>query len=103
LVYTTTRLARQSTHLLPFNNGDGCGAGGPENPNGYKSAYLWEQVWQRDSLLDILLDILTRFIHLKAINRTMVVIYGHLHRASRQRNPGFAVKQNLISSSSRCW
>ena len=40
------------------------GAGNPPAPEGkYKTSYLWEQVWQRDSLLDIL----ARFIHLEAI------------------------------------
>ena len=60
-VYMTTRLDGRKTRFLPFNLGDGTGAGNPENPNGYKTAYLWEQVWQRDSLLDIL----ARFIHLQ--------------------------------------
>lgn len=60
-VYMTTKLAAKKTFFLPFNLGDGTGAGNPENPDGYKTAYLWEQVWQRDSLLDIL----ARFIHLQ--------------------------------------
>ena len=57
----TTRLAGRATHFLPFNQGNGTGAGNPENPGGYKTAYLWEEVWQRDSFLDIL----ARFIHLQ--------------------------------------
>lgn len=61
LVYMTTRLTGKSTYLLPFNKGDGMGAGNPDNPNGYKTAYLWEEVWQRGSLLDIV----ARFIHLE--------------------------------------
>jgi type I restriction enzyme R subunit len=60
-VYMTTRLSGNATRFLPFNLGNGTGAGNPENPGGYKTAYLWEQVWQRDSLLDIL----ARFIHLQ--------------------------------------
>ena len=60
-VYMTTRLDGKKTRFLPFNLGDGTAAGNPENPDGYKTAYLWEQVWQRDSLLDIL----ARFIHLQ--------------------------------------
>ena len=64
-VYMTTRLMGRSTHFLPFNKGDGMGAGNPNNPNGYKTAYLWEQVWQRDSFLDIL----HRFIHLEIDER----------------------------------
>lgn len=59
--YMTTRLAGRATHFLPFNLGDGTGAGNPDNPAGYKTAYLWEQVWQCDSFLDIL----ARFIHLE--------------------------------------
>ncbi|HUU30084.1 MAG TPA: type I restriction endonuclease [archaeon] len=60
-VYMTTRLSGRATHFLPFNLGNGTGAGNPENPGGYKTAYLWEQVWQRDSFMDIL----AQFIHLQ--------------------------------------
>jgi len=60
-VYMTTRLNKKSTHFLPFNLGNGTGAGNPENPHGHKTAYLWESVWERDSFLDIL----ARFIHLE--------------------------------------
>jgi type I restriction enzyme, R subunit len=64
LVFMTTKLAGKSTFFLPFNQGDGMGAGNPPAPEGkYKTSYLWEQVWHRDSLLDIL----ARFIHLEAI------------------------------------
>lgn len=53
-VFMTTHLQGSTTRFLPFNTGDGDGAGNPPNPNGYPTAYLWEHVWQRDSLLDIL-------------------------------------------------
>jgi type I restriction enzyme R subunit len=59
--YMTTRLSGRSTHFLPFNKGCGGGAGNPENPDGYKTAYLWEEVLERHSFLDIL----ARFIHLQ--------------------------------------
>lgn len=59
--WMTTRLAGKATRFLPFNRGDGSGAGNPPNPGGHKTSYLWEQVWQRESLLDIL----ARFIHLQ--------------------------------------
>ena len=65
LVYMTTRLAGDQTEFLPFNRGEGDGAhrsaGNPVNPHGYKTTYLWEQVWQRDAWMDIL----GRFIHLQ--------------------------------------
>ena len=54
LVRMTTRLAGSETHFLPFDLGDGGGAGNPVNPSGHRTAYLWEGVWQRDSWLEIL-------------------------------------------------
>jgi len=50
----TTRLAGTATHFLPFNLGNEGAAGNPVNPNGYMVSYLWEQVWQRESWLEIL-------------------------------------------------
>ena len=58
-VWMATRLQRGDTYFLPFNQGsngagnDG-GAGNPPNPNSYPTSYLWENVLQKDSLLDIL-------------------------------------------------
>ena len=62
-VLMTTRLAGTATHFLPFNKGCDGGAGNPPDPSGrtYRTAYLWEEVLQRDSLLDLL----ARFIHLQ--------------------------------------
>ena len=64
-VRMTTRLAGRATYFLPFNRGDYGGAGNPPLPSGskggYRTAYLWEEVLQRDSLLDLL----ARFIHLQ--------------------------------------
>jgi len=51
--WMTTRLQGGSTRFLPFNRGRDGGAGNPDNPGGYKTAYLWEEVLQRDSLLDL--------------------------------------------------
>jgi hypothetical protein len=62
-VLMTTRLAGSATHFLPFNKGCDGAAGNPPDPAGrtYRTAYLWEEVLQRDSLLDLL----ARFIHLQ--------------------------------------
>ncbi|PZW36965.1 type I restriction enzyme R subunit [Humitalea rosea] len=49
-----TRLDGADSRFLPFNQGHDFGAGNPNNPNGTDTAYLWEQVWQRDSWLEIL-------------------------------------------------
>jgi type I restriction enzyme R subunit len=53
-VYMTTRLEGESTRFLPFNKGRNRGAGNPDNPGGHRTAYLWEEVWKKDSLMDIL-------------------------------------------------
>lgn len=53
-VHMATKLAGAASTFLPFNQGDSGGAGNPVNPNGHRTAYLWEQVWSRESWLDIL-------------------------------------------------
>ncbi|CAO3356285.1 type I restriction endonuclease subunit R [Azospirillum palustre] len=53
-VRMATKLVGADTVFLPFNRGDHGAAGNPPNPNGHRTAYLWEEVWQRDSWLDIL-------------------------------------------------
>jgi type I restriction enzyme R subunit len=62
LVYVTTHLAGQKTRFLPFNRGKFGGAGNPPVPptqKGYATAYLWEETWARDSVLDLV----RQFIH----------------------------------------
>ncbi|MFW5827276.1 MAG: type I restriction endonuclease subunit R [Alkalispirochaeta sp.] len=60
-VYMATRLAGAHTRFLPFNRGYLEGAGNPPNPDGYKTAYLWERVLQRDAWLHIV----AKFVHLE--------------------------------------
>lgn len=54
LAFMTTHLRGGRTIFLPFNQGHEKGSGNPPNPAGFRTVYLWEQVWQKDSLLDIL-------------------------------------------------
>jgi len=54
----TTRLEGPRTQFLPFNQGSDpggpdCGAGNPVMA-GHRTAYLWEEVWERHSWLEIL-------------------------------------------------
>jgi type I restriction enzyme R subunit len=66
LVFMTTRLAGSATHFLPFNRGDDGGAGNPPDEHGrHRTAYLWDEVLARDSLLDLL----ARFLHLQIEER----------------------------------
>jgi type I restriction enzyme, R subunit len=53
-VMMATRLAGSATAFLPFNRGNAGGAGNAPNPQGFATAYLWEEVWARESWLDIL-------------------------------------------------
>ena len=59
-VRMTTKLAGPATVFLPFNKGSdpggkNCGAGNPvpQGP-GYPTDYLWQEVWERESWLEIL-------------------------------------------------
>ncbi|WP_066710883.1 type I restriction endonuclease subunit R [Sphingomonas adhaesiva] len=53
-VHMTTKLAGPATRFLPFNKGDNGGAGNPLNEHGHRTAYLWEEVWERESWLEII-------------------------------------------------
>lgn len=56
----TTKLEGKVTQFLPFNRGDNGGKGNPVNPNGYRTAYLWQEVLTRGSLLELLQHYLHR-------------------------------------------
>ena len=53
-VHMATKLEGLATIFLPFNRGNGGAKGNPPNPNGHPTAYLWEEVWQRASWLELL-------------------------------------------------
>ncbi len=53
-VRMTTRLQGAATSFLPFNQGDHGGAGNPVSESGYRTAYLWEEVWAREGWLEII-------------------------------------------------
>ena len=91
-VFMTTKLAKGDTFFLPFNQGsngagnDG-GKGNPANPNGYPTSYLWENVLQKDSALDII----QKFIHRKD-NKTL--IFPRFHQLDVVRKIVADVKEN---------
>lgn len=53
-VHMTTRLEGAATRFLPFNLGDNGAAGNPPNEKGHRTAYLWQDIWAKDSWLEIL-------------------------------------------------
>ena len=52
--YMTTKLAGSDTFFLPFNLGNNYGKGNPPNPNGHRTAYLWQEVFSKASLANII-------------------------------------------------
>jgi type I restriction enzyme R subunit len=91
-VWMTTKLAGAKTFFLPFNKGtlDG-GAGNPQNKDGYATQYLWEEVLNHESILNIL----HRYMHLerkevedhqgkKSIKETMIFPRYHQLDATRK-------------------
>ena len=79
-VAMTTHLAGKQTRFLPFNQGHDLGTGNPPNPDGHRTAYLWESVWSRDAWMDIL----GRFIHVekpsKGSKARPTVIFPRFHQ-----------------------
>ncbi|WP_069146520.1 type I restriction endonuclease subunit R [Rhodococcus erythropolis] len=65
-IQMTTELKGKDTYFLPFNLGDDGHAGNPVNPKGSATSYLWDQVLQRDSWLNII----GKFLHLQVSDRT---------------------------------
>lgn len=53
-VMMSTKLIGPMTTFLPFNKGNEGGKGNLMNTPGHPTAYLWEEVWQRDSWLEII-------------------------------------------------
>jgi len=100
LVYVTTHLQGRDTLFLPFNQGRNGGAGNPPSWQDYATAYLWKQIWARDSVLDLL----QQFIHIvededdrgrKTGKRTLIFPRYHqldavrrLVQDARERGPG---------------
>ncbi|UZW12850.1 type I restriction endonuclease [Clostridium pasteurianum] len=104
-VYMTTRLSGESTFFLPFNKGDNGGKGNPPNENNYKTSYLWEQILQKDSLIDILF----RFVFIKVdeikdstgeiVEKKEAVIFPRFHQLDVVRKLEFDAKINGAGNS----
>lgn len=102
-VQMTTKLAGKDTMFLPFNRGNHGHKGNPANTDGSPTAYLWQQILQRDTWLDIL----GRFMHLQIEDqidpvtdkkvRTQTMLFPRFHQweavsllvdAGRRQGPG---------------
>jgi type I restriction enzyme R subunit len=63
----TTELKGAKTYFLPFNRGNNGSAGNPTIAGKYKTAYVWEDVFMPDTLLDLI----GRFICLQKEEKTL--------------------------------
>jgi type I restriction enzyme R subunit len=96
-VFMTTKLDGSKTYWLPFNQGANNGKGNPQNPNGYRTAYLWENILQKDSWMEII----QRFVHLQTeeievegkIYKKEKLIFPRYHQLDAVRSIGDNVLQ----------
>jgi type I restriction enzyme R subunit len=92
LVRMTTRLAGTATRFLPFDRGHDGAAGNPPVPDGHATAYLWQEVWARDSWLEILgrYIVATR----DARKRIAAIIFPRYHQLDAIRRLVTAVRED---------
>ncbi|MGX9931503.1 type I restriction endonuclease subunit R [Virgibacillus salarius] len=101
-VYMTTQLNREKTSFLPFNRGNDGGKGNPVVYNDYRTSYLWNDILQKDSLLDILF----RFVYVnqedvldstgEIIDKKETVIFPRYHQLDAVRKIELDVKKKGI-------
>ncbi|WP_077728242.1 type I restriction endonuclease [Methylocaldum sp. 14B] len=91
-VRMATRLEGPATTFLPFNRGDHGAAGNPPNPDGHRTAYLWEEVWARESWLEIL----GRYLVAERDSKKQVnkIIFPRFHQLDATRKLLAAVLQD---------
>src|SRR5665647_302163 len=79
----TTKLQGAATSFLPFNQGDDGAAGNPLNEQGHRTAYLWEQVWERESWLEII----GRYLVTKRDSKKQIIgmIFPRFHQLDATR------------------
>lgn len=103
--YMATKLCGLSTFFLPFNKGNGegidAGKGNPVNPNGYSVSYVWEDILQKDHLVEIL----SKFVFVERIEKKdgnkkttkENIIFPRYHQLDCIRQTLSDVKENKTS------
>jgi type I restriction enzyme, R subunit len=81
-VFMCTKIEGSKTNWLPFNKGYNNGKGNPPNPQGYRTAYLWEEILAKDSWLEII----QRFVHLQTVE---FEVEGSLYKREKLIFPRF--------------
>ncbi|NOQ50701.1 MAG: DEAD/DEAH box helicase [Desulfuromonadaceae bacterium] len=93
-VAMTTRLAGNKTRFLPFNKD----SENPVNPHGFRTHYLWEDILQPDTLLDLL----ENYLHVQTNTKK---VYGKSGKLEEKRSEAlifpryhqFDVVRNLLA------
>lgn len=95
-VWMTTCLKNMDTYFLPFNKGNHGGKGNPLGDGAYRTSYLWEEVLQKDSILDIV----HRFVHLQKDEKKKkeTLIFPRYHQLDVVRELISNVKANGTGS-----
>lgn len=99
-VFMTTKVDGHKTRYLPFNKGFDNAKGNPVNPDGYKTSYLWEEVWKKDSWLDIV----GKFLHIETeeiktggkIYKKETIIFPRYHQLDVVRKLAKNAKENGV-------
>lgn len=101
-VYLTTQLSGSKTKFLPFNKGLNHGAGNPQNANGYRTSYLWEEILTKKSFMDIV----GRFLFYKvdevkigdANKKRETLIFPRYHQLDAVRSLASVTKNSGVGS-----
>lgn len=94
-VYMCTELKGTSSFFLPFNRGSGygieSGKGNPHNPDGIDVSYMWEDIFKKDTLLNLV----EKLIYIKKekkkdnstgkFKKTETMIFPRFHQFSAVR------------------
>lgn len=82
-VRMTTKLEGARTTFLPFNRGNKGASGNPPNEQGHRTAYLWEEVWARESWLEIM----GRYLVAKRDSKKQIqqIIFPRFHQLDATR------------------
>lgn len=106
-VYMTTRLSGKSTYFLPFNKGNGegvnTGAGNPLCKDDYSVSYMWKDILQKDTVLELISKFI--FIEIKEEedkltgkkHRKESVIFPRYHQLDVIRKLLADVSENLTT------
>lgn len=103
-VWMTTMLNRESTFFLPFNRGNQGSKGNPIIYNDYRTSYLWNDVLEKDSLLDLLF----RFVYVEQkdvrdstgeiIDKKETVIFPRYHQLDVVRKIEADILKNKVGA-----